>query len=103
MALLTPVLALGVAWLLGGFIRPHVWFLFYPAVFVSSWIGGRRLGIIATALASLLVWWFLMPPERTPAISPGQLFSIIVFSATGVAFAIFHDRLTRAVAAVAAQ
>jgi len=103
LALLTPFVALVAAWLLGDFTRPHVWFLFYPAVFVSSWIGGRRLGIIATAIASGLVWWFLMPPERTPAVSPGQLFSIGIFSATGIAFAFFHDRLTRAVAAVAAQ
>jgi len=42
LALLTPFVALVLERLLWGLIQPHVWTLFYPALFVSAWLGGRR-------------------------------------------------------------
>jgi len=102
-ALLVPVVALLLERLLWEFIHPHVWFLFYPAIFVSSWIGGPRLGLIATAISTFLVCWFLLPPAGSLMMDPRNLFAIGVFLATGAAFAFFHDRLTRAVTAEAAK
>ena len=40
LALLTPFVALVLQWLVWGLIQSHVWFLFYPTIFISSWIGG---------------------------------------------------------------
>lgn len=95
-ALLPPLVALVVQWALWGLIQPYVWFLFYPAVFLSSWIGGRRAGMIATVIATVLVWWFFVAPERTLVKHPRQLFPAGVFLTMGAFFAVFHDRLRRA-------
>jgi PAS domain S-box-containing protein len=80
-------------------VRPYSWFLFIPAVFLSAWIGGRRLGILASILATLLIWYFFLPPERSflfaqrPA---GAIAAALVFLGMGVVFSVFHDRLKRA-------
>jgi PAS domain S-box-containing protein len=102
-ALFAPLVAFVLELLLWELIRPHVWFLFYPAVFISAAVGGRRLGLIATALSTFLVWWFFLPPRHSLNIEPRHLFAIVVFCATGVAFAFFHERLTRAIKAESAK
>ena len=61
-ALLAPLVAFVLELLLWELIKPQIWVLFYPAVFVSAAIGGRRLGLIATALSTCLVWWYFLPP-----------------------------------------
>jgi hypothetical protein len=38
-ALLPVLVASALEAAVGERIRPHVWFLFYPAIFISSWIG----------------------------------------------------------------
>lgn len=88
-------------------IRPYVWFLFYPAVFVSSWIGGLWPGLAATGISAAIVLWFFIPPEHSfIKESPQSLLSVAVFVGMGVLFSVFHDRLrkttTRAAEALAA-
>jgi PAS domain S-box-containing protein len=95
-ALLPPLLAFGLQWLLWGLIQPLVWFLFYPAVFISSWIGGRRSGVIATFVSIGLAWWFFIPPQHSLAKSPLHLFSTVAFLTVGVMFGVFHERLRKA-------
>ncbi len=65
LAMLLPCVSLLVQMLLWRFIHPYVWFLFYPAVFLSSWIGGYRAGVLATALSTVLVLWFFVPPAHS--------------------------------------
>jgi PAS domain S-box-containing protein len=78
-------------------IRPFAWFLFSPAVFFSAWIGGRRLGILASVVATLLVWYFFLPPERSfIERSARETVAALTFLGTGVVFSLFHDRLKRA-------
>ena len=78
-------------------IRPYVWFLFFPAVFFSSWVAGFSGGLVATVLSTLLVWWYFIPPTHTFALeSPMTLFSIAMFAFMGVLFSISHDRLRKA-------
>ena len=96
LALLPPLVALAVQLLLWSLIQPYVWFLFYPAVFISSWIGGFRAGLGATALSTLIVLWFFVPP--THALLKGEpraWFPTVVFVAMRVLFRIFHERLRR--------
>src|SRR5688572_21000283 len=89
-ALLVPLVAFVLQWALWGLIEPLVWFLFYPAVFLSSWIGGRRCGVIATVVSIALVWWFFIPNGNSVADKPAHLFSTGAFFGMGVLFALFH-------------
>lgn len=94
-ALVPPLVALA-AQLSAWSLTRHVWFLFfYPAVFLSSWIGGLRVGLFATAVSAASVLWFIIPPEHTLIKPPGFYFPIGVFVTMGVLFAVFHDRLRR--------
>jgi PAS domain S-box-containing protein len=78
-------------------VRPFVWSLFIPAVFLSAWIGGRRLGILASVVATLLVWYFFLPLERSLAAQrpAAAIVSATVFMGMGIVFSLFHDRLKR--------
>jgi PAS domain S-box-containing protein len=102
-ALLTPFLALAIALISWRFLYPYAWFLFYPAVFVSALLGGRRLGLIATVISTSFIWWFFLPPAGSLRIEPRHLLAIGVFFSTGVAFAYFQERLTRAIMAKSQQ
>lgn len=94
-ALVPPFVALA-AQLFAWSLTRHVWFLFfYPAVFLSSWIGGLRVGLLATAVSAASVLWFIIPPAHSFIKPPGLYFPIVVFVAMGVLFALFHDRLRR--------
>src|SRR6185295_11433057 len=79
LAMLPPVVAFFLQQALGPLFRPHVWFLFYPAVFLSSWIGGLRVGVVASAASAVLVLWKFPPPELSFDKSPGQYVSAPVF------------------------
>lgn len=96
-ALVIPLAAFAVQSLLWGTIGPFVWFLFYPAVFVSSWIGGLPGGLGATCVSTLLVWWAFIPPRYAFAKEELRyLLSAAVFVIMGVVFSTFHERLRKA-------
>ena len=61
LAVVLPLLACG----LQGWVRPQVpgtlWLLFYPAVYVSCWLGGLVPGVISTVLSIALGWTFFIP------------------------------------------
>ncbi|WP_316412734.1 PAS domain S-box protein [Mesoterricola silvestris] len=78
-------------------IVPFVWFLFYPTVFFSSWLGGFASGLWATFLSTALVWWFFMEPVHTllkPR--PGSYINALAFIGMGFLFSFFHERLRKA-------
>jgi PAS domain S-box-containing protein len=69
------------------------WALFYPAVFVASWLGGLSSGLAATAIATALVPVFFMgrtPPDLT---APSNIISIFIFVTMGIAISVVHERL----------
>lgn len=94
---------LGVLIVLGAFmlqsalwhaIQPYVWFLFFPAVFFSSWVGGFSGGIIGTLLSVGLVWYCFIPPRYSFSVAnPTSLFSIGIFVGMGVLFSLTHRSL----------
>ena len=93
-ALLPPVVALGVQWLCWSWLQPLVWFLFFPAVFFSAWLGGRRGGLWATAFSTVLVWYVFIAPD--PAISARHahvLLSMGLFIGMGTLMSLLHGRL----------
>ena len=93
-AVLLPLLALGLQWRCWSWLQPLVWFLFFPAVFFSSWLGALRGGLWATAFSTLIVWYFFIPPEGSFVIKDTRsLFSVVMFMGMGVLFAVVHERL----------
>lgn len=69
------------------------WALFYPAVFVASWLGGLESGLAATAIATALVPIFFMEGRNSSYFAPQNLTSIFIFVAMGFAISIVHQRL----------
>ena len=97
LATLIPLVALGLQWFFWAAIRPYVWFLFYPAVFFSSWVGGLRGGLAATVLSTGLVWYFFIPLQFSFVVqSPMAFVSMGLFAGIGVFFSLVHERLHQA-------
>ena len=53
--------------------------LFFAAVMVSSWYGGLEAGLLATALATGAIDYFIMPPVYAVVLGPGEIVRISVF------------------------
>lgn len=91
LGLIPPMAALGVQWAFWTWLKPLVFLLFYPAVFVSSWIGGWRGGLAGTALSMVLAWFFFLPAELSFAVEePHMLLELGVFGCIGVLFAMLQ-------------
>ena len=89
-ALLIPFIACSIQLIFWESIYPYAWLLFYPAVFLSSWIGGKLFGIISTVVSVLLVWWLFMIKDFS------VLPAITIFIGMGVVFSFFHECLHKA-------
>ena len=97
LATLPPLASLVLQWVFWSLIQPFAWFLFYPAVFVSSWIGGLPAGLWSTAISTILVWRFFVPPEHSFAKEdPRYFLAAGVFVSMGILFSLFHSRLRQA-------
>jgi len=93
LAVLLPFFAFFIQWMYGDVVQPFAWFLFYPAVFISAWLGGLRGGLLATFTSVVIVWWFFIPPQFSFVLkSPVSLISVGVFSLMGVIFSIILGR-----------
>src|SRR3990170_885774 len=96
-AMLLPLLAFVLQAMFWAAITPFAWFLFFPAVFFSSWIGGLPGGVIATVISTALAWWFFIPPERSFALeNPFNLGSIALFMGMGFLFGYTQERIKKA-------
>ncbi|MBI4786928.1 MAG: DUF4118 domain-containing protein [Chloroflexi bacterium] len=96
LAAMLPIVAGILQWIFWSTLRPFVWFLFYPAVFLSSWIGGFSGGLAATIISAPLVVFFFIPPQLAFAVeSPENLYSVIVFIGMGILFSFTHERLQK--------
>jgi signal transduction histidine kinase len=97
LAMLIPFVALALQLLFWPAIQPYVWFLFYPAVFFSSWIGGLSGGLMATVISAGLVWWFFIAQQTSLAAGGLKiLISVAVFLGMGLLFSLSHGRLRKA-------
>jgi len=96
-ALLPPLLAAGLQWTFWPLARPNAWLLFYPAVFLSSWIGGLPAGVIASALSVVLARALFVPLQDAWSLdSQAPLFATLVFAAAGLIASVVHENLRRA-------
>ena len=96
-AMLLPLAAFALQSMFWAAIRPFAWFLFFPAVFFSSWISGLAGGVLATVISTALAWWFFIPPEHSFALEdPFNLGSIGLFMGMGILFGYSHERIKKA-------
>lgn len=95
-ALLIPIGILLLQLLFWSYIEPYSWALFYPCVFLASAIGGRPGGFGATALSTVLVIYFFVPPRYSLALEqPAHIIPALVFMAVGVLLCMLDERLRR--------
>ena len=93
-AVLPPLGAFGIQALFSSFV-PR-WALLYPAVFLSSWLGGFGSGVTATVLSTGVVWWYLVPPHGSLVKSdPRYVVAALVFVVMGVLASALQGRLRR--------
>ncbi|MGZ4337984.1 MAG: PAS domain S-box protein [Gaiellaceae bacterium] len=95
-ATVPPLIAFAVQALSWSILSPLLWFLFYPAVFISSGLGGVASGVGATFLSTAFVTWYFAPPKWSFAVELKYLLSAGVFMTMGITFSLFHERLRRA-------
>jgi PAS domain S-box-containing protein len=97
LAILLPLVAFILQWMFWPSIQPYVWFLFYPAVFFSSWIGGLPGGLAATVISAPLVMYFFMPPQFSFAVEyPKSFISTGIFVTMGILFGYTQERVKKA-------
>src|SRR3989338_89039 len=97
LAMLLPLVAFSLQSIFWAAIKPFAWFLFFPAVFFSSWIGGLPGGVIATLISTALAWWAFISPEHSFALEdPFQLVSIALFMGMGFLFGYTQERVDKA-------
>jgi len=53
--------------------------LFYAAIVVSAWFGGRGPGLLAVLLAELAIDYYLVPPLYTLGLGPKPISFLVVF------------------------
>jgi len=96
-AMFLPLMAFVLQSMFWGAIEPFVWFLFYPAVFFSSWVGGLSGGVIATVISAALVKYFFIPVEGSFEVGdPVSLVSIGLFMGIGFLFGYSQERVKKA-------
>lgn len=96
LSLLSPAFFAAIQLAIWPTIRPFAWFFFYPAVLVSSWLGGLKYAITSSLIAAFFVWWKFIPPEHTLAKDLRYLLSAAMYISFGTLFAVIQDRLRRA-------
>lgn len=94
LAMLPPFLAAIIQFYFWGFISPLIWFLFYPAVFLSAWIGGLATGLASTCISIFFVFYlFLDPNFHISTSSPKIFITMGTFLIMGILFSILLGRL----------
>lgn len=94
LSILPPLVAAILQWMLWPWLKPLALVLFYPAVFVCSWIGGMRGGLVGTALSIMLIWYVFAPPEWTLAWKSANIaIGLFVFAIMGAALAMLHEKV----------
>ncbi|WP_328755273.1 PAS domain S-box protein [Geomonas propionica] len=97
LALLLPFLACALQLLLWDYLQPFAYLLFYPAVYLSSRLGGKRAAVAATAISALLIIYVFIPPPFSLLLYQwSHLASVLIFVIMGILFGFSQKRLQRA-------
>ena len=72
------------------------WLFFYPAIFLSAWIGRLLGGVIATGLATIFNVYFFKDPQFSWDIYDHRnVYSVAIFIASGVMYSLVFEWLHR--------
>jgi PAS domain S-box-containing protein len=58
--------------------------LFFGAVILSAWHGGKKPGLLATALSTLISAYFFVPPANSLQLDFGNSLRLLIFSLQGI-------------------
>ncbi|HYE66682.1 MAG TPA: PAS domain S-box protein [Pyrinomonadaceae bacterium] len=98
-AVLSVGLALALTSLLLPLIKPPSFALFFTAVLISAWYGGRGPGLLATALAALSIGYFLIDPSHSFFLGGAGLLHVAVFVSAALLVSSLYTARGRAEAA----
>ncbi len=77
------LLALAVRWLIAPYVPPGYPFVtFFPTVIVSSFLFGKRAGILAGVVCGLFSWYFFIPPAAVFSFDQASFVAMLFY--TGV-------------------
>jgi signal transduction histidine kinase len=93
LSILPPLVVFAIQWRFWTFFRPNVWFMYYPAVLISAWLGGFRAALAATALSTALVLSFFVPLQEMVNARPASYVAAGVFVAAGVGVGLVVEQL----------
>lgn len=92
-AIMLPLLCTAIQWMLWPWIKPFVWFLYFPTVFLAARLTDRLSGVVATVESVLLVIYFFIPTQLSWHVeNPNNLYSCVVFLFMGYMFSEVHYR-----------
>lgn len=95
-SIIIPLFAAAIQWPVYDHLRPSLWVVFYPAVFISVMINGRWGAIISPLLSALLsIYLFADPRFSFPKINPNVFVSGSIFVCMGLLFGVFEKQLTQ--------
>ncbi|MGE5452098.1 MAG: PAS domain S-box protein [Acidobacteriota bacterium] len=89
-ATLLSVMACVLQWLIWPYVPTLLWMLFYPTVYICSWLGGLYGGFTAIAVGVILAWSVFVPTIAAPQ---KAWIPTSVFLATGTLFCWGHERM----------
>ena len=85
LAMLPLLIAFLLVWASWDYLQPYVWLLFFPAVFLATWIGGLQAGLIVTFTSAVVVFWAFIPQAYSFSFdAPASVIPLSVFCAIGV-------------------
>ena len=94
LALMPPLVAAGMQWLLIDLMTPFPFVLQFPAVLLSAWLGGLIGGMAATTLATALVGCLFIPGQGVSLLdSPSSVASMGIFFGVGCLLSWLLERL----------
>jgi diguanylate cyclase (GGDEF)-like protein/PAS domain S-box-containing protein len=76
------------------YITPYVWFMFFPAMFAASWVGGLWAGVASSVLSAGIVWMVFVEPRGVFwKGEPHEVVLIVLFMLMAVVVTRMHERL----------
>jgi PAS domain-containing protein len=76
------------------YLQPGIWFFFFPAVFISAWLGGTRMSVPAAVLSACLARYFFMEPQHSMTVTAlNQLFPLASFVVAGALLGFMRNRM----------
>ena len=94
-ALVPPLVGWLFQWYFWASLRPTIWLLFAPAVFLSAWIGGFYGGITAIVLSISVVGLVFIRPDPVLSLDHHIVLTGAIFVLLGLGYSVFHERLRR--------